>query len=64
VSVRIVYRLHDQQERVTSMTYSVYSPADRCPDVLCRYSSSQLHYHCNWVWRIMSTHLHYFVCRI
>jgi len=43
------YRMHEQQERVTSMSYSVYSADEKCPDEMCRYSARQLHYHCNWV---------------
>jgi len=42
-------RMHEQQDRVTSMTYCEYSPDVRCPDERCRYSASQLHYHCSWV---------------
>ena len=41
--------MHEQQERVTAMTYSVYTPGIKCPDELCRYSATQLHYHCSWV---------------
>jgi len=41
--------MHEQQERVTTMTYSEYWPDTKCPDEQCQYSAKQLHYHCSWV---------------